>query len=121
MRSKVDYKTYIRSPEWAAKRDEFLAWDNLRSRRCCVCKAPRAPGFHVHHLTYNRLGAERLKDLTLVCPEHHDAIHARHDARKRRQSKRGQRASLKTTTRKVAESYADGKRVWIKRNWKAKL
>lgn len=32
-------------------------------------------GLHLHHLTYERLGAERLDDLTPLCPNCHAMVH----------------------------------------------
>ncbi len=64
------YKKYINSRNWWAKRDQFLAAGF--PAHCIVCRARR---FHLHHMTYERFGCERLTDLVPLCEEHHDRLH----------------------------------------------
>lgn len=73
----VNYVAYINSEAWQDRRSEFLS--TSRAKACCICLAPYRKGFHVHHVTYERLGCERPKDLRLVCPSCHDLVHAVHD------------------------------------------
>lgn len=65
----ANYNTYLRSPEWRRTRE--LALDYYGDR-CCLCNATTA--LQVHHRTYERLGRERLADLTVLC----DTCHERH-------------------------------------------
>lgn len=68
---RANYKDYLRSHEWAAKRRERFDMDN---GICCECGAPAD---HVHHVTYERLGDERMQDLLSVCRPCHSKIHGR--------------------------------------------
>lgn len=68
-----DYRAYIQSPEWRAKRDQY--WSSQMPKNCYVCDAPRSKGMHLHHRTYKNLGAERLMDLVPVCAGCHEAVH----------------------------------------------
>lgn len=69
-----DYRAYIRSADWYAKREEF--WESGIMRYCYVCNTPwvNFRGMELHHRTYERLGHEELTDLVPVCPEHHALI-----------------------------------------------
>jgi 5-methylcytosine-specific restriction endonuclease McrA len=73
-KEKRDYKEYIQSPEWQETRTRFFN-SGIRSEYCMACGLPREPGFHVHHRTYRRLGAEYLRDLILLCPRCHSDLH----------------------------------------------
>jgi hypothetical protein len=69
----ADYYAYIQSDAWRAVKDRY--WRSKLPKHCYVCKQPWQPGYHMHHLTYERLGCERLTDITPVCPPHHKMIH----------------------------------------------
>jgi|WetSurMetagenome_2_1015567.scaffolds.fasta_scaffold491251_2 hypothetical protein len=79
----IDYHTYINSQAWKDKREEFFAAGGKHSKRCYICQKPRASGFHVHHMTYRRLGNEALEDLVLMCETCHDSTHAFHEGLKK--------------------------------------
>lgn len=65
-----EYDAYLQSPEWAVKRETILS----RCRRVCeMCGS--APATDVHHLTYERVGAEMESDLLGLCRGCHDTIH----------------------------------------------
>jgi 5-methylcytosine-specific restriction endonuclease McrA len=64
------YDRYLNSPTWRAKR-ELAA--NRYERSCQACATTEA--LHVHHVTYERFGAEDLEDLRVLCSEHHDLAH----------------------------------------------
>ena len=66
-----DYLRYLRSPEWQARRR--AVWSRAKGR----CERCGAPGRDVHHLTYERVGAERLDDLRLLCRRCHCLAHRR--------------------------------------------
>lgn len=64
----VDYKKYMRSKEWKAKRQEKL---EVCDHKCeceggCYRKATQ-----VHHLHYDTLGEESMEDLQALCPKCH--------------------------------------------------
>jgi hypothetical protein len=67
-----EYRAYLDSPQWRAKRERILT---TRGRRCEVCR------FHerlsLHHLTYVRLYDELDSDLLVVCESCHAALHQR--------------------------------------------
>jgi hypothetical protein len=63
------YRRYLRSDAWAARRERALRRAGGRCGRC----GAGVPA-EVHHLTYERLGAERDGDLIALCaPCHRDA------------------------------------------------
>ena len=65
------YVTYMASPEWKALREKVYARDN---HRCCRCGSQEK--LQVHHLTYVRLGRERMGDLITLCGSCHRKEHA---------------------------------------------
>lgn len=66
----MDYKAYIRSPEWRAKRQWAL---ERAGHRCQLCN--RSKDLEVHHRTYERLGAELPGDLIVLDHECHSVFH----------------------------------------------
>lgn len=69
-----EYKTYMRSPEWEAKKQQRIAID----KGCCMCGRPldKIKSVQVHHVTYARLGDENvLTDLATLCGSCHQKVH----------------------------------------------
>lgn len=66
----MDYRQYLQSPEWRAVRRRVMG----RARGWCE-RCRKAKALQVHHLTYARLGHERLTDLQAVCQSCHQAAH----------------------------------------------
>ena len=64
------WKHYLRSKHWRSIRARALKRD---SRRCQTCRRTRR--LEVHHLTYERLGEERLEDLVTLCQRCHSTAH----------------------------------------------
>jgi len=62
-----DYYTYIISRAWRARRRQHL---NNVGWKCEVCGARKF--LEVHHLTYDRLGREKRKDLQVLCKPCHE-------------------------------------------------
>lgn len=62
------YNDYLDSPEWRALRDHVVARDR-------VCRRCGGTGEVVHHITYERVGAESPADLFLLCTGCHDFAH----------------------------------------------
>lgn len=58
-----EYVNYINSPEWAVYRRRVLKHWKFR---CANCGATGVI-LQVHHLTYERLGRERLSDCVPLC------------------------------------------------------
>ena len=65
-----NYKTYLLSPEWKAKRQMVFARDLFLCQICHFAGASQ-----VHHLSYRRVGDEPLTDLISVCGPCHSTIH----------------------------------------------
>ena len=69
----VNYKTYLRSPEWQVKRQEKL--ESCQGK--CECEewaeegGCHRPATQIHHLHYDTLGNENLDDLQALCPSCH--------------------------------------------------
>lgn len=70
--NRVDYKAYLASREWAVLKEQV----RLRSRDYCE-RCLTAPRQETHHLTYERIGAERLEDLLGVCSPCHAYLSAK--------------------------------------------
>lgn len=67
----VVYSTYIISREWSKKRQAAF---RHYGRVCAMCKTT-VGSLHVHHLTYERLGREKMKDLQILCADCHVTHH----------------------------------------------
>lgn len=70
--SLIDYGEYIREhPHWQAVRKKRFEFDG---GRCVIChKDLTGQMYQTHHLHYQRLGHERLRDVITLCPGcHHD-------------------------------------------------
>jgi hypothetical protein len=65
-----DYKAYLKSPHWFDVRRAYQESD-LPQR--CMCGSEEV---QYHHLTYERIGAERLTDLMPLCRQCHQMVHA---------------------------------------------
>lgn len=70
--SREAYERYLTSPTWKAKRLEAL---EAAEFRCAGCS--NSDALQVHHLTYERLGFERLTDLMVLCEQCHALEHGR--------------------------------------------
>lgn len=67
----LNYREYLRSPEWRAIRAEKL---RQAGNQCALC--PNTKRLEVHHRTYDRLGKERPDDLIVLCDRCHRRQHA---------------------------------------------
>lgn len=66
------YEEYLLTPEWRDKRQAAL---DQAEFACQLCGS--TDSLQVHHRTYERRGAERLADLTVLCAECHERFHKR--------------------------------------------
>lgn len=64
-----DYDDYLRSPHWRAIKARYRASE---LPQVCMCGETEV---HLHHKTYERIGAENLTDLTPLCATCHTLIH----------------------------------------------
>ena len=68
-----EYRAYLASEQWQRVRRAALSHAGYRCARCQARSNPRARIYlEVHHLTYERLGRERLEDLEVLCTNCHD-------------------------------------------------
>lgn len=73
--TREEYMAYMKSPEWKAIRAERLKLDDSTCQHCGACYVP----LQIHHITYKRLGEERLEDLISLCETCHKKEHERID------------------------------------------
>lgn len=66
----MPYGEYLKTREWAEKREQALERDR---RRCRLCNT--YDNLQVHHRTYQRRGNEDLDDLTTLCKSCHEHFH----------------------------------------------
>lgn len=72
--SRIDYKDYIHHPHWRKVRSARFAFDG---GKCVVCHKDLTHDndFETHHLSYDRLGNERMRDVVTMCPACHTTFH----------------------------------------------
>jgi hypothetical protein len=63
---------YLNTIHWSKIRDIIIDRDKST---CTCCKKILANDKHIHHLTYKRVGKEKLNDLVLLCKECHEIKH----------------------------------------------
>ena len=86
------YDAYLRGPEWRKLKRYHR---QLYGPACGVPDCPE-PAEHLHHWTYERLGAEHVEDLVGLCVAHHKRVHAL-------LRERGQRRDLEALRRTTIE------------------
>lgn len=64
------YATYLKSPEWAARRAKVMMRAGGMCEGCLESKATQ-----VHHLTYEHVGAEFMWELRAICRACHERLH----------------------------------------------
>ena len=79
VRRRAGYAAYMNSKAWQDKRRSWYArWVTLTGSPpvCLVCgRRWSARSGHLHHLTYQRLGAEEPEDLMPLCNRDHTRLH----------------------------------------------
>jgi hypothetical protein len=72
--SLIDYGEYIRShPHWQKVRQARFEFDG---GRCVIChKDLHGRTYQTHHLHYQRLGNERMRDVVTMCGKCHEEFH----------------------------------------------
>ena len=66
----MNYDDYMKSVEWEEKRQLRLRLDGFRCFKCGT-----SVNLQVHHITYERLGQERMGDLITLCGSCHKRLH----------------------------------------------
>jgi hypothetical protein len=67
------YIKYLKSAAWGRLRSSIIKADTVCAS--CKCMASKNNPLDLHHLTYERFGAELPDDLEVVCRKCHDLIH----------------------------------------------
>jgi Asp-tRNA(Asn)/Glu-tRNA(Gln) amidotransferase C subunit len=70
--AEVIYAEYLQSRQWKAFRLKAIRY---HGKSCMMCGIKEVPYFHVHHLTYERLGCEKIKDVVVLCEVCHNEVH----------------------------------------------
>jgi hypothetical protein len=70
------YADYLKSQQWADKRDRVLRRASYHCEGCA-----QRPAVDVHHLTYEHVTQEFLFELVALCRECHERIHLQSDPR----------------------------------------
>lgn len=72
--TRVDYKDYIsKHPHWQKVRKTRFEFDG---GRCVICQRDlRGEAYHTHHLSYQLLGRERIRDVITLCESCHTEFH----------------------------------------------
>ena len=70
------YADYLKSQQWADKRDRVLRRANYHCEGCA-----QRPATDVHHLTYEHVTQEFLFELVALCRECHARVHEQSDDR----------------------------------------
>lgn len=78
----MPYRQYLRTPEWKRTRAAAL----LRAGNACSLDVTHTENLEVHHRTYERLGAELMSDLTVLCHACHQLYHGENGRPRRKQS-----------------------------------
>jgi 5-methylcytosine-specific restriction endonuclease McrA len=96
--TKEEYASYLKSPEWKARREaalEAALW------ACQVCN--RDSALQVHHRCYERVGEERQEDLIVLCDDCHGLFHRRSSVKGSRPKRRRRRSRGSKRRGKVSE------------------
>lgn len=99
----TDYERYMASKKWDEKRRQKLAEAGYVCQRCGL--SAHSVDLQVHHLTYERLGHERMEDLQVVCPQCHEFADA---------ERIFEQAEVKAY-RKKHGALAEGFKTWLER------
>lgn len=67
----MKYRNYLHSKKWRNKKRDLAI--EYGGKFCAVCLTKK--NIDTHHLTYNRLGKERMSDLLFLCHDHHFQYH----------------------------------------------
>lgn len=70
---KDKYDAYIESPQWSLRRQAYF---EVHPKQCRGCKSQDK--IHLHHNTYDRMGAELDTDLVPLCIQCHELVHCYH-------------------------------------------
>lgn len=72
-KKRVDYQEYIQSAKWKAFAKKCKALAGWRCDKCGLFGSEHM--LNAHHLTYARLGNERITDIQVLCKKCHAEAH----------------------------------------------
>jgi 5-methylcytosine-specific restriction endonuclease McrA len=79
--TKIDYKQkyekYLSGNHWRKVRERFFRKVHNGKGRCFICGTFDGR-LDVHHLTYERIGREKLNDLRCLCEKCHKIVHEKY-------------------------------------------
>ena len=107
----AEYAVYMDSLAWSERREITLSRDGQRCRACRM-EDRITPATHVHHISYQLVFHEPVKDLLSLCAPCHEAEHRDHNLRRREpfwrentssmiQKSRGRRAATAPAPRRL--------------------
>ncbi len=67
------YKQYLKTRHWKSIKQAVFESRVYECTKCGVGK-----NLHIHHLTYDRVGKERLSDLIYLCETCHSEVHSKY-------------------------------------------
>ena len=76
--NKQKYREYLKSDHWKNFRIEYY---KANERKCIECGSTN--DLNLHHLTYERLGREKLEDVVCLCNTCHFKLHEKMDKKKK--------------------------------------
>lgn len=109
----LKYTKYLESDEWKEKR-KLVAKD--RNNTCELCGKSVLFGFHIHHLTYERIFNEDLDDLMFLCAECHSKVHGKPLFEKQKTKKVANNEKPKTARKTTYERIKSAKSLRAKVN-----
>jgi hypothetical protein len=95
------YKNYLKSKEWALKKEQLFL---KRGKVCERCKSTQ--DIHVHHKHYKTLFNERLIDLEVLCQRCHFNHHNQLKNNKKQKNKK--HTDLQKPKKKIIELFEKG-------------
>jgi primosomal protein N'' len=69
----MPYTDYLKTSHWLNLKKKAIKKAKNKCQKC----SKSGVTLHVHHLTYERRGEEKMSDLLVVCKPCHEAIHGR--------------------------------------------
>ena len=101
----LDYEAYLQTNHWRTLRKQI--YDD-RNQKCQKCKKVISD-YHVHHVTYERIGKERKSDLKLFCYKCHEKVHLKKDKNRTKASSKKRLTIATILSEKPKEHFYAGK------------
>lgn len=92
--NKSQYREYLKGEHWKNVKKSFY---KVNARKCVECSS--TVNLNLHHLTYDRLGKERLSDLVCLCEDCHHKLHENLKTQKKSPKKKKRKANKVSCTK----------------------